>query len=607
MIDTSTLRKGAALLTPEERRQALGVLVVIVLTGLLSAGMVGSVFPFLSVLADPGRIEEVPALSRAYEWGGFESDYAFLLALGLGAIAVIVVANLGKILQVWVVNRFALLRMHFLSHRLLGAYLAQPYAYFLDHHSGDLGTQILSETQQVVQMFFRPVAEAIAAFFAILSIVALLLWVEPVVALLAFAILGGIYGTTYAITRRFVARWGRMRAAANTERFRIAGEALGGVKDIKLLGREGQYIDRYTGPSRRMAAVMVRTQVLGQIPQNVVQMALFGGVVLLCLALLDPDALARGDALKDILPLLGVFALAGQRLLPEIGKLYGGFTQLSFGAAAVERLHADLASTVSDVPLPRSSPPALGLKDRLELDVVSYRYPNAETPGLEGISLSIQAGERIGIVGSTGAGKTTLADIVLGLLTPTGGRLIADGTEITPERIRSWQQSVGYVPQDIFLTDATVAENIALGLPPSDIDHKRIVEAARIAQIDSFIRAELPNGYATRIGERGVRLSGGQRQRIGIARALYHDADLIVFDEATSALDNLTEAEVMAAIDGLPGSKTVLMIAHRLSTVKTCDRILVLDRGRVAGFSPWDDLAANNIAFRRIASLAEVS
>ena len=607
MIDTSTLRKGTALLTRAERRQALGVLAVIVLTGLLSAGMIGAVFPFLSVLADPGRIEEVPALKRAYDWGGFESDYAFILALGVGAIMVIVVANLGKIVQVWVVNRFALMRMHFLSHRLLGAYLAQPYAYFLDHHSGDLGTQILSETQQVVQMFFRPMAEAVAAFFTLVSIVALLLWIEPVVALLTFAILGGIYGGTYAITRRFVARWGRIRAQANAERFRIAGEALGGIKDIKLLGREGHYIDRYAGPSRRMAGVMVRANVLGQIPQNVVQMALFGGVVLLCLALLDPEALARGDALKDILPLLGVFALAGQRLMPEIGKLYRGFTQLSFGAAAVARLHADLEFADTAAPLPRSAPLALGLKERLELKDVSYRYPNAEKPGLTDISLTIRAGERIGIVGSTGAGKTTLADIVLGLLTPTEGRLVTDGTEITPERIRSWQQSVGYVPQDIFLTDATVVENIALGLRTEDIDHDRAVEAACIAQIDDFIREELPDGYATRIGERGVRLSGGQRQRIGIARALYHDADLIVFDEATSALDNLTEAEVMAAIDALPGSKTVLMIAHRLSTVKSCDRILVLDRGCVAGFGPWADLASDNIAFRRLANLAEVS
>ncbi|MBK1636513.1 ABC transporter ATP-binding protein [Rhodovulum adriaticum] len=601
MIDIRTLRQGVGLLTREERREALRVLVVIVITALMSAGMVGSIFPFLSVLADPGRIQTVPALARAYDWGGFESDHAFLVALGLGSIVVIVVANLAKIAQVWVVNRFALMRMHVLSHRLLGAYLAQPYAFFLTSHSGDLGTQILSETQQVVQSFFRPMGEAVAALFTVVSIVTLLLWVEPLIALTAFVVLGAIYSGTFALTRRFVTRWGRLRARTNSERFRIAGEALGGVKDIKLLGREAAYLDRYAAPSRRMAGVMLRVVVLGQVPMNVVQIALFGGVVLLCLALLDPAALARGEALANILPLLGIFAFAGQRLIPEVQKLYQGLTQLSFGASAVARVHADLSLLKSGAALPRDMPQALGLKDSLELRAVSYRYPNAEMPGLADINLTIRAGERIGIVGSTGAGKTTLADIVLGLLSPTEGCLVVDGTEVMAKSLRAWQQSVGYVPQDIFLTDASVAENIALALPFEEIDRNRVEAAARIAQIDSFVREELPDGYETAIGERGVRLSGGQRQRIGIARALYHDADLIVFDEATSALDNLTEAEVMAAIDALPGSKTVLMIAHRLSTVKSCDRILVLDHGRIAGFDTWDALINTNAAFRSFA------
>ena len=232
---------------------------------------------------------------------------------------------------------------------------------------------------------------------------------------------------------------------------------------------------------------------------------------------------------------------------------------------------------------------------------VSYRYPNAELAGLTGVTLDFKAGERIGIVGSTGAGKTTLADLVLGLLQPSKGLIVADGTPITEANLRAWQQSVGYVPQDIFLTDASISENIALGEPPQEIDEARVRRAAEIARIDAFILEELPDGYATTIGERGVRLSGGQRQRIGIARALYHDADLIVFDEATSALDNLTEREVMTAIDALPGDKTVLMIAHRLSTVKHCDRIVVLDKGRVVDCDTWDWLMANSATFQSIA------
>jgi len=238
------------------------------------------------------------------------------------------------------------------------------------------------------------------------------------------------------------------------------------------------------------------------------------------------------------------------------------------------------------------------------LDAVSYSYPNSDQAGVGDVTLEIRAGEKIGVVGSTGAGKTTLADVILGLLEPDHGRLIADGQDVNEGKLRAWMQSVGYVPQDIFLTDASVAENIALGLPPEDFDYERIHKAARIARIDQFITDELPEGYQTHIGDRGVRLSGGQRQRIGIARALYHDADLIVFDEATSALDNLTEAEVMGAIEALPGDKTVVMVAHRLSTVKRCDRIIVLDKGRLVGCDTWGALLAGNEAFQKIAGVS---
>jgi ABC-type multidrug transport system fused ATPase/permease subunit len=252
-------------------------------------------------------------------------------------------------------------------------------------------------------------------------------------------------------------------------------------------------------------------------------------------------------------------------------------------------------------PLAATPDYALPLQRDLVLDQVAYRYPAAEAQGLEGISLTIRAGEKIGIVGSSGAGKTTLADLVLGLLGPTAGQMLVDGVVITEDNVRAWQRSVGYVPQDIFLTDSSIAENIALGSAPEEIDHARVRRAAEIARLDRFIREELPRGYDSMVGERGVRLSGGQRQRIGIARAMYHDADLIVFDEATSALDNVTEPEEMEAIANLPGDKTVLIIAHRLTTLQNCDRILMLEHGRVAGFDSWAELIEGNEGFRKIA------
>ncbi|WP_417525555.1 ABC transporter ATP-binding protein [Marinovum sp.] len=606
MSKFKTLNMAWALLDSRERRNFGILLGIVIVSALSSAVMVGSILPFLSVLSDPGRIHSVPALSWAYEILGFDSDYTFLVGLGLASLAVIVFANGISIVKTWAIARFTSLRVHSISHRLLTAYLRQPYAFFLNRHSAEMGTRILSETQQVVRTSITPAVELIAALFTVIAIVTLLLLVEPVVAVIAFAVLGGIYGGIFALSRRALKQLGRQRAETNGARFQITNEALGGIKDIKLLGCEDAYLARYARYSLRMARTLARIALITQLPQYGLQVIAFGGIILLCLVLVDADGLASGTALNGILPVLGLFAFAGQRLMPELSKLYQSLTKLQAGAAAVEIVHDDLAAWTD-----REEKPAdqarLSLQDRLVLENVSYSYPDAAHAGVRNVSLTINAGEKIGIVGGTGAGKTTLADLVLGLLTPTMGRLVVDGTAVTKETLRAWQKNVGYVPQNIFLTDASIAENIALGVPRKKIDEARVVEAARIAQLDGFIRSELPEGYATSVGERGVRLSGGQRQRIGIARALYHDADFIVFDEATSALDNLTEREVMAAIDALPEEKTVLMIAHRLSTVQGCDRIVVMDQGKVVGYDSWSALMVGNPLFQRIARSHETA
>ncbi len=604
MIDLDTPRKAWALLDARERRNAGIVLAVIIVAALGSAGMVGSVMPFLSVLAQPSRIESVPALAWAYNSFGFTSDYAFLIALGLASLAVILIANGLQMLRTYAMTRFTQMRVHSLSSKLLAAYLRQPYAFFLDRHSGTMSTQILAESAAVVQRFIAPAAQIVASFFTVTAILALLIWVEPIVAVAAFAVLGGSYGLVFVVVRPRLGHLGKIRVESNKARYRIAGEALSGIKDVKLSGQEATYLDRYGGPSRRMAGAQIAAGLIGAIPSYALQVIAFGGVILLCLILVTPEGLSSGEALGTLLPVIGVFAFAGQRLMPELGNIYRGLTQLRTAAAAVDAVHADIIDS-ADIAVPsRRHPDPLGLHDRLELDAITYRYPRDSRAGLTDVSLALRAGERVGIVGSTGAGKTTLVDVVLGLLRPAVGTIRIDGVPLTEANLRAWQQGLAYVPQEIFLLDTSVAENIAFGVPPEKIDRARVVEAARIAQLDHFIEEELPEGYDTAVGERGVRLSGGQRQRIGIARALYRNADVIVFDEATSALDNLTEREVMSAIDGLPGDKTVLMIAHRLSTVKRCDRIVVLEQGRVAGVGTWDALMAENGAFRAMAKVA---
>jgi ABC-type multidrug transport system fused ATPase/permease subunit len=601
MSGLSSLQKAWALLDVQERRNAWLVLGVIIIAALASAVMVGSVMPFLAVMADSSRIETTPILTWAFDIFGFSSVYGFLVGLGIASFAVIIVSSLIQIAKTWAVAQFSMMRIHSISYGLLSSYLAQPYVFFLNRHSGEMGSRVLTESEQVVLRFLNPAAELIAASLTTLAIISLLLWVNPTVTLASFVVVGGSYILVFRLIRSNLKELGRTRVAANHQRFRLSNEALTGIKDIKLFGRENAYLDRYMVPSILMAQAQSKITILSSVPQFALQAITFGGIILLCLLLIDPEGISSGKTLSGILPTLGVFAFAGQRLMPELSKLYNSLALIQAGSAAVDSVYDDFVLKKGSSKRPDPVPAAMGLKMGLQLENVCFSYSNTDYVGVRNVSLSIAAGEKIGIVGTTGAGKTTLADVVLGLLEPDHGRLVVDGTDITSENLRAWMNSVGYVPQDIFLTDAPLAENIALGEAPEHIDYDRIHNAARIARIDRFIEDELPEGYQTHIGERGVRLSGGQRQRIGIARALYHDADLIVFDEATSALDNLTEAEVMEAIDALPGDKTVLIIAHRLSTVRSCDRIVVLDRGRVVGYDSWSDLLTKNEAFQRIA------
>lgn len=596
--------KAWQLLDKRERRLLVFVFILVVAAALSSALMVGSILPFLSVLADPAQIREVPALSAVYEYFGFTSDYWFLVALGLASLAVVLLANGIQMLRVYTMVWFTSMRLHSISSRLIAKYLSQKYEFFLDRHSTDMGAKILAEASQVVQQFFRPAAEVCASVFTIVAIVALLLWVNTAVALIAFLALGGVFLLLYFSTRGLSARMGRARLEANKQRHKLTNEAFGGIKEIKLTGSEHEYLRRYSVESRRMASAEAVVGVLAQMPSFVVQAAGFGGMIIFCLLLLGGDEYQTGEALQSIIPTLGVFAFAALRMIPELSKFYAGLTHLNSASVALDEVYKDLVQDLEGDDILRNDLDPIGLKQSLSLSAVDYMYPGAQRTSLNSISVDIQAGHRIGIVGTTGSGKTTLADIMLGLLVPMSGALIADGTKIDKENLRAWQRTVGYVPQEIYLSDASIVENIALGVPTEEIDSERAKRAAKIAQIDTFVANELPERYDTLVGERGVRLSGGQRQRIGIARALYRDAELIVFDEATSALDTMTEREVMSAIDALPGEVTVVLIAHRLSTVQNCDQIIVLDAGQIVGCGKWNELMSSSDQFRKIAERA---
>ena len=601
------LKKGWSLLVKREKQSALWVLCIVLLSALSSVVMVGSVMPFLATLTNPEHIRENSILKWAYEVGGFRSDYEFLVVLGAVSVMVIVLTNVIQILRVYLVSSFTMMRMHTISERLLSVYMRQPYEFFLGKNSGELGSQILNEAQQICRLFYQPAADVITSFLTLSAIITLLIWVNPLVAITSMIIAGGCYFVIFFITRKLIDRLGARRSVANKLRFRIANESLAGVKEIKLLMREANYAKMYSSPSRTMARTESIVDLLLASPGYVIQIVAFGGIIILTLLLIDPAVMSKDDSVGEILPLLGVFAFGGQRLVPELAKLYQGVSQLRYGAPLVHSIYADLQAEHQLPQLNDDEAPPLGLKHSLELRDVSYCYPDCSGAGINGVSLKINAGERIGIVGGSGAGKTTLADVMMGLLRCTQGKIIVDGNKIGEDNIRLWQRSVGYVQQGIFLSDASLLQNIALGLRPSEIDPERVFEASRMAQLDTFVRNDLPYGYDTIVGDRGLRLSGGQKQRIGIARALYNDADLIVFDEATSALDNVTEKDVLQSIQTLPGEKTVIFIAHRLTTLQNCDRLIVMEHGRVVGVGTWDELCLGNKQFRELLSTCQVN
>jgi len=595
-------RKLGDMLSPRERRRFYLLFTMMMISAVVETITISAMFPFLAIVARPSVVETNATLAGIYDFLGFSSIDAFLVFAGLGVFVVVVFGLLFATLTQYAIYRFAAMRAASLGRRLLEGYLRQPYAWFLNQHSANMGASILTEVNEVINNCMLPamklIAQATVAFFLIVLLVA----AQPVAAAGAAVLVGGAYALIYVAARKRLSRMGGQRKEAWHAQYKVLGEAIGGVKDVKLLGLEDVFISRFARPAVRGAEAAAMVGIAGELPRNALRAVTFGAILLFVLVML-----MRGDSLADMLPILGLYAFAGLRLLPALQGIYFSLTQMRFARPALDKLHADIMEHLPPAgEAPAGAAPAaqIRLRDRLELVDVRYAYPNAERGALFGLSLSIPARTTVGVVGGTGAGKTTMVDVLLGLLRPQSGALAVDGVELGEADVRGWQKSVGYVPQQIFLTDDTVIANVAFGIEPRKVDMAAVERAARIAELHDFVTRELPQGYETMLGERGVRLSGGQRQRIGIARALYHDPDVLVLDEATSALDNLTEKAVMDAVHNLGKQKTIVMIAHRLSTVRDCDVIFLLEKGRVVAQGAYDDLVESNDEFRKLVSVA---
>ena len=564
---------------------------------------VASILPFMHVVSNPELVQENRWFSIVYDELGFSSTDSFLLFLGLVALGMIMLNNSFSALTTWLMHRFAWNQNHRLSTRLLERYMDRPYSFYLSRNTAGLSKNILSEVNSVIQGIVLAALRFVCRLLVALLIIGLLAVVDPRLALIVGSVLGGAYALVYILVRKRQRRLGRERFLQNGSRFQVAGEALSGIKELKILGRERSFLRRFRIPSGRYCSVSASNQVVGSLPKYALETIAYGGVLLIVLYSLR----FSGD-IRDMLPVLSLYVFAGYRLMPSLNEIFTTAVQIRFNQPALNHLHGDLmgyqsgreisANRVKEeterIPLPLLN--ALVLRD------VSFVYPNAELASLESVDLTITPHQVVGFVGETGAGKTTLVDIILGLLTPTKGDLEVDGEPLRGERLLRWQRSCGYIPQVIFLSDDTIRANIAFGVPIEAVDNEAVKRAAHVAQIDDFI-ASLPEGYDTVVGERGVRLSGGQRQRIGIARALYHDPDVLVMDEATSSLDGATEAAVMEMIHHLGKLKTLIVIAHRLSTVRACDVIYLLQDGKIGASGTYSALALKNTYFRSMAGL----
>jgi len=589
-----------SLLSQNELSRLWLLLAMMVVTAVLDVLGIVSILPFMAVLADPGLIVRNDILSKMNGALGFTDSTDFLIFLGFLVFCFLSLSLSLKALATYAQIRFVMMREYSIGHGLVERYLNQPYSWFLNRNSAELGKTVLSEVSGVVNYGLMPMLTLASQGIASLAVLVLLILVDPTVALSVSLTLATIYGVVVWFTTGMASRFGHDRLRSNNGRFSSVSEAFGASKEIKLAGLESVYLRRFADPARSYAETSALVGVLAQTPRYLLEFVAFGGMLSLILVLM-----IRGNAnLATALPMLSLYALAAYRLMPALQQIYAALTQLRFAGAALDALQRDLTS-LDQAPRQVASQRDVGFEREIRLNRVDFTYPGAGQPAIRNLNLAIMAKSIVGFVGATGGGKTTTVDLILGLLLANEGSLTVDGVPIDDSNRRQWQRLLGYVPQQIYLADDSIAANIAFGVPREKMDMSSVERAAKVAEIHDFIIKDLPNGYEEKVGERGVRLSGGQRQRIGIARALYRNPKVLILDEATSALDNSTEKAVMDAVNNLAHSVTLIIVAHRLTTVAKCDRVFILDRGRLVGEGAPAELAASNDFFRRLSRAQE--
>jgi len=575
------------LLTLQQRRSAIYLLGLMVIGMVLETVGVGLVVPAIALITQSDITDKYPEMQLLANSIG-NPTHEWLVVYGmLALVGVYAVKSLFLVFLTWVQMKFVFGVHSELSRKLFSKYLKQSYSFHLQRNSAQLIRNVLSETHIFTHTGLRSAMILFTEVLVLLGVLVLLVFIEPLGTLIIVISLGLAGGLFHVYTRGYILRWGEERQFREGLRMQYLQEGLGGVKEVKLLGREDNFVSQYEVHNVRSAHIGRYKSILQLLPRIWLELLAVIGLAILVLVIIW-----QGKSLELVVPTLGVFAAAAFRLIPSINRVISAIQGIRFSVPATETLFRENANIDSIKVV--SNAPVFSFKHIINLDGINYRYPDTTGMSLSNLTMAITRGTSVGFIGGSGAGKSTLVDVILGLLTPGSGSIKVDGIDIQTN-MRGWQNLIGYVPQSIYLTDESLRRNIAFGLPNEMIDEDAITRTIQAAQLDDFVK-KLPEGLDTMVGERGVRLSGGQLQRIGIARALYHDPQILVLDEATSSLDMDTERDVMNAVNALHGDKTIIIVAHRLTTVAHCDTLFRIENGSVIEEgSPRELLIADNI------------
>ncbi len=575
-------KKIFQILEKSERRFLKLLFAMMLVMGFFEAVSAASILPFIYVVSNPAIITDNVHLHHLFIFLNFSSIDNFIIFVGVVVFFLVVIGFTFRAFTNYLISRFSHMSSYSISKRLLSTYLSHPYSWFLNRHSASMEKTILTETYKFSVLVIAPAIYIIANSTVSVFYISLLVLMNPLIALSAVVLIGGSYFIIYKIFSKKRAEAGKERSNAQEATFKLVKETFAGIKEIKIFGMEKIQLEHFEKPAKKLSEKHANIQIISEIPQFIFQAIAFGGIIALLILL----KIIKHQEITTILPLLGLYAFSGFRLIPSFQRIYSSLTVLNAADSIIEEIHSDLMlnneqpNTVSNKHDNKGGTEKLQMQQQLEFKQVCFNYPLSTTPILQSINLTIKANTQIGFMGSTGSGKTTILDIILGLLEPTSGSVLIDEKKLTKNNVKAWQNTIGYVPQHVFLMDDSIAANIAFGESSKNIDYERVKQTARLTQLDSFVDS-LEKGYESTIGERGVRLSGGQRQRLGIARALYRNPSILILDEATNALDKETEGLVLDAIKNLPYTKTLIIVSHHLDTLKNCDELLIVENGTI--------------------------